>query len=293
MEQKTEKKQHRLTRRDFLRYGWRLGLVTVLGWGFFARTRLTVENVQLAYPSLPSSFRGFRIVQISDLHTSFWIDGDYLKWVVNRINAMSWDMVTVTGDFITGAVNSFWQDWLPVSDTDYLTVTADALRGLKAGDKFSVLGNHDQGHDTERVVKALEGAGFEMLRNEAVRLTRNGDTIYIAGTDDFWYTGDLSRTLRNIPEDAFTVLLSHNPDIVGDFTEAMTADLTLSGHTHGGQIYIPYLSRFVLPIRRPERYRAGLVREPWGYTYVNRGLGTLVFPFRLFAPPEITVVTLV
>jgi predicted MPP superfamily phosphohydrolase len=94
------------------------------------------------------------------------------------------------------------------------------------------------------------------------------------------------------PED-FTILLSYSPDILTDLRHGMTMDLLLCGHTHGGQVNLPWITRRILPITDPERYLSGLVRESWGYTYVNRGIGTLVFPLRVLAPPEITRITLV
>jgi predicted MPP superfamily phosphohydrolase len=116
--------------------------------------------------------------------------------------------------------------------------------------------------------------------------------IAVAGTDDVWFSANVSQALKNIAPKSFTVLLSHSPDIREDLKPNHQVDLTLCGHTHGGQIAIPYLSHYYLPIKRPARYMAGLVQEPYGMTYVNRGIGTLVFPFRINASPEITVLTL-
>jgi predicted MPP superfamily phosphohydrolase len=95
-----------------------------------------------------------------------------------------------------------------------------------------------------------------------------------------------------VPENGFKIMLSHNPDVRTDIEKRADVDLTLCGHTHGGQVAIPLVSHHFIPINKPDRYISGLVKETYGYTYVNRGIGTLVFPFRLAAPPEITVFTL-
>ena len=158
-----------------------------------------------------------------------------------------------------------------------------------------MLGNHDQwdGRKTEqRLVRELEGIGIDVLRNRSQALQRGGQSIAVAGTDDVWFTADLDRALGGVPPERFTILLSHSPDIREDLGPKSRVELTLCGHTHGGQVAIPYLTRHLMPIKNPARYLAGLVQEPYGYTYVNRGIGTLVFPLRIGAPPEITAYTL-
>ncbi|MDX1707382.1 MAG: hypothetical protein R3274_02205, partial [Desulfobacterales bacterium] len=97
---------------------------------------------------------------------------------------------------------------------------------------------------------------------------------------------------RQVPNNKFKILLCHSPDVRADIRQGTNIDMTICGHTHGGQVAIPFVSHHFLPIKEPLRYQAGLVQEPYGYTYVNRGIGTLVFPFRLAASPEITCFTL-
>ncbi|GBC59413.1 hypothetical protein DENIS_0352 [Desulfonema ishimotonii] len=288
--------ERRITRRALLKYGLRLSALGVCGMGFEARNNLRIERVRLPFPNLPPAFRGFRIVQISDLHASFWVTQDYLAEVVRQINRLPSDLVVITGDFLTGAVNRFWKRWLPFSPKDYTAVLAGVLSHLEPGDKIAVLGNHDQGNggnNEQCLVDELERIGIRVLRNESLTLRRGDHRICLAGTDDFWFSYDLSKTLRGVPEGRFKILLSHNPDASGDITPEMRVDLTLCGHTHGGQVVVPFLTRFILPINSSLKYMAGLVREPYGYTYVNRGIGTLVFPFRISAPPEITHFTLI
>ena len=282
----------RLTRRAFIRYSFRTALLILFGSAYGLRNNVKTEMIRLRFSSLPSSFHGLKIVQISDLHASFWVNRAYLSRVVTQINAMAKDIIVITGDILTGSVNSFFKRWLPDDDDVYLSVVIDVLRQLHDGaTKLAVLGNHDQGDGsakTRQLTDELHGIGFKVLRNESLVLMHGDEQIYIAGTDDLWYSCDLPKALANIPENAFKILLSHNPDITTEIRKKMQIDLTLCGHTHGGQVTIPFITDYLMPINNPSRYLAGLVREDYGYTYVNRGIGTMVFPFRLGASPEIT-----
>jgi predicted MPP superfamily phosphohydrolase len=283
------------SRRDFIKHGLRLSVFAALGFMYTRRDNLSIEPVNLVFPNLPPAFNDFKIVLISDLHASFWVGEGYLSHVVNKVNQLEKDLVVITGDIITGAVNDFWKRWLPVSNSDYTAMVTRVLDRLNTGNKLAVLGNHDQwdGLETEkRLVEKLEEIGIPTLRNTSIKITRGKEAIYMAGIDDVWFTSNLASALRKIPTEAFRVLLSHSPDIMSEVNKEMHIDLTLCGHTHGGQVAIPYLSHHFLPIDNPQRYMAGLVKESYGYTYVNRGIGTLVFPFRLRAPPEITDIRL-
>jgi predicted MPP superfamily phosphohydrolase len=285
----------KMNRRTFFKYGLRLALLALLGIGFEARNNLRIEKVDLRFQNLPRSFRDFKIIQISDLHASFWVTTHYLQAVVEAINRLEKDLVVITGDIITGAVNDFWKRWLPTGGRDYVDTVVRVLAGLHRGPKMAVLGNHDHwdGKATEKkLVQGLESAGIQVLRNRSETISRGQDQIHIAGTDDIWFSYNIDRALEKIPPRAFKILLSHSPDVVDDLDTHKRIDLTLCGHTHGGQVAIPYLSHHFIPINHPNRYLAGLVKEPYGYTYVNRGIGTLVFPFRFNAPPEITSLTL-
>jgi len=285
----------RLNRRSFIKHGLRLSVFAFLCFGFERRNNLKTEHIQLRFDNLPPSFKRFRIVQISDLHASFWVGKRYLMNVVNKINQLEKDLLIITGDILTGSVNDFWKRWMLTSKDDYIAMVIDVLNCLNDGNKIAVLGNHDQWDgvkNEQRLVSELERIGFRVLRNCSTQISRGKESIYIAGTDDVWFSCDLTKALSNIPPEAFKILLSHSPDVITDIKKEMQIDLTLCGHTHGGQVNIPYLSHYFIPIDNSYRYLAGLVKEPYGYTYVNRGIGTLVFPFRLGASPEITCLNL-
>ncbi len=283
--------KHNFNRRSFIKHSFRLSILAFLGFCFERRNNIKTNFIRLKFSNLPPSFNSFRIVQISDLHASFWVGKKYLMSVVDEVNKLKKDLLVITGDTITGAVNDFWKRWMPTTKHDYLAMVIDVLSKLKDSDKIAVLGNHDQwdGIETEqRLVNELKKIGFFVLRNSSMPITRGKESIYIAGTDDIWFSYDLTKAMHDVPHNSFKILLSHSPDVTTDINKDMKIDLALCGHTHGGQVNIPYLSHHFLPINNPSKYFAGLIKEPYGYTYVNRGIGTLVFPFRLCAPPEIT-----
>ena len=287
--------KHNFTRRSFIKNSLRLFILAFLGFGFERRNNIKTESIRLKFFNLPPAFDGFQIVQISDLHASYWVGKKYLMGVVEEVNKLKKDLLVITGDIITGAVNDFWKRWMPAAKSDHLAMVIDVLSNLKDCDKIAVLGNHDQwdGIKTEqRLVSELEKIGFFVLRNSSMPISRGKERIYIAGTDDIWFSYDFTKAMHKVPNKAFKILLSHSPDVTTDIEKDMQVDLTLCGHTHGGQVNIPYLSHHFIPINNPSKYMAGLIKEPYGYTYVNRGIGTLVFPFRFCAPPEITYLKL-
>ncbi|CAB5090586.1 hypothetical protein D3OALGA1CA_5859 [Olavius algarvensis associated proteobacterium Delta 3] len=286
----------KLTRRGFFKYGLRLSVLGLLGFGFSGRNNIETKQLNLRFANLPEAFDGFRIVQISDLHASFWVGKRYLDRVIARVNTLNKDLVVITGDIITGSVNDFWKRWLPSAGGGYIPVVTDVLTRLNAGPRFAVLGNHDQwdGKETEtQLVGELERIGIDVLRNRSKTINRGKDRITIAGTDDVWFTYDIDRALKGVPTGNFTIVLCHSPDVREDLDTGSKVELVLCGHTHGGQVAVPFLSHHFIPIKRPKRYLAGLVKERYGYTYVNRGIGTLVFPLRIGAPPEITSIKLI
>ena len=286
---------HKFNRRTFIKYSLRFSILALFGLAFEKRNNIEIKHLNLNFSNLPPAFNNFRVVQLSDLHASFWVGKKYLIQVVEKVNRLEKDLLIITGDIITGAVNDFWKQWLPTARRDYLAMVVDVLSNLRECDKIAVLGNHDQwdGIETEkRLVRELEKREFVVLRNKSMPILRGKESIHIAGIDDVWFSYDLTKAMRNVPHNAFKILLSHSPDIMSDVREDMKIDLTITGHTHGGQVAIPFLSHHFIPIDNPSRYLMGLVKESYGYTYVNRGIGTLVFPFRLGAPPEITCFTL-
>jgi predicted MPP superfamily phosphohydrolase len=204
--------------------------------------------------------------------------------VIERGMALRPDIVLLLGDYVTtrGLKTAFVD---PV-DTTAAMAALDAPMGV-----YSVLGNHDWWWDAPRMETLLTAAGITVLRNRAILVEDGGKALWIAGLEDLW-TGnhDLPGTLNQAGTDAPVVLLTHNPDI---FPEAPNrVALTLAGHTHGGQVYIPFIGRPVVPSRYGERYAYGLIEEGGRTLYVTSGVGTAIIPVRFLTPPEIVLMTL-
>ena len=261
------------------------GLGAGLGLAFFAglvgalnEPRLLEHDVEV--PGLPEELDGYRIAQISDIHCGAFTPPDRVRRWVDRLNALDADLVAVTGDLIT-------------SGDRYTEVIAEVLGGLRGRDGvFLCMGNHDYFTDGDVFADQLVGAGLRVLRNEGVALGGRGAGLFVAGVDDTW-TGraDLEEALSTRPEGSHVLLLAHDPN---SFPEAAAegVHLTLSGHTHGGQIAVPGFSKRLTPARLITRFPAGFYRHGASTLYVSCGAGTSGPPVRIGARAELTVLTL-
>ncbi|RKH41992.1 metallophosphoesterase [Corallococcus sicarius] len=249
-----------------------LGGDAVLGWPRLRRRTVCIEGLE---PGL----EGYRIGQLSDVHCGPQVPEARVAAWVKRLNGLDLDLVTVTGDLITHGPS-------------HVEAVARALGGLRAKDgAFVCMGNHDYFTDGEHLVRELERHGLDVLRNRGVVVERGTARLFVAGVDDTWTSRhDLGRALASRPEGAPTVLLAHDPDLFPQ-AQAQGVELTLSGHTHGGQLGVPGVRRWSLA-RFITRWTAGLYREGRSWLYVNRGAGTTGPPVRLGAPAELAVITL-
>jgi predicted MPP superfamily phosphohydrolase len=237
-----------------------------------ADVRLVTNKVASAH--LPASFHRFRILQISDLHAD--MSGPAMKRVCDLVSDLTYDVCALTGDYRGKTFGPFSASLAGVGEV------VAALRGPI----FGVLGNHD----TVRMVPGLEGMGVQMLLNEAVKIERRGGSIYLAGVDDahFYRVDNLEKAAHDIPPEAYSILLSHTPEIYRQAAHAGFA-LMLCGHTHGGQICLPGQVPITLDSHLPRRYGAGA----WTYHgmagYTSVGAGSSIVAVRLNCRPEITI----
>jgi predicted MPP superfamily phosphohydrolase len=244
---------------------------------FHGRFAITDQRVWLS--GLPEAFRGFRILQLSDIHHSLFVPRDQVAMAVDLANRLKPDLIALTGDFVTYSRAS-------------IEPVAEILGGLRArAGVVAVLGNHDFRVDAKVIEQALRRRRIEVLRNRHIRLTENGETLHVAGVDDYGYGADLESALRGVPEGAPTVLLAHNPRLVV-LAACHGVGLMLSGHTHGGQVNVPLLG--TVYGRSPEqlRYKIGWDRLGETQIYVSRGIGTIVLPWRFRCPAEIACLEL-
>jgi uncharacterized protein len=239
-----------------------------------------VVRVELEFPDLPAEFDGYRIAQLSDVHCGPFAPEPRVTSWCRRASRLGADLVAVTGDLIA-------------SGTSHIEAVARALGRLEAPDGVvACMGNHDYFGAGEPLVRALEKHGLRVLRNSADVVSRGRAALMVAGVDDTWSgRAQLPRALAGQPVGAFPILLAHDPDL---FPQAarLGVKLTLSGHTHGGQIGVPFLARRWNLARVVTRFTSGLYRLGESLLYVNRGIGTSGPPIRVGVPAEITLFTL-
>lgn len=227
--------------------------------------------------NLPEAFEGFRIVQLSDLHGKDFAD----KEISRRVNKLHPDLVVITGDVF---------DQSAETPMDYLEQVLDGLN-TEYGIYF-VFGNNEFLLDKHKIKENLERVHVKTLINESVTLTSKGSRIYLLGIDDpYSQNYDLKKALRGTGSEP-KILLAHTPEII-HVAEKFKIDLTLVGHTHGGQINIPFFPRLISNVGEGyEQFLSGLFSVGNAQMYVNRGLGENDIPMRFLSRPEITVIVL-
>jgi len=236
--------------------------------------RVKLRNNRIAAPQLPAAFDGFTILQLSDLHVE--MSEAAMERVLELLDKLAYDICVLTGDYRAKTFGPY---------ADALAGVARVRAGIK-GSVFGVLGNHD----TISMVPRLEDMGIRMLLNECETIERGGERIHLAGIDDahFYRMDNIEKAAHAIPHDAFSILISHTPEIYRQAAHA-NFNVLLGGHTHGGQICLPGGVPITLDSVLPRSMGAG----PWkhgemiGYTSV--GAGVSVVPVRFNCPPEITL----
>ena len=266
----------------------------------FGKYRHTVRKVKLRFKNLPENFKGYKIVQISDVHSGSFLNPQKLQKAIDLINEQDADVVLFTGDMVNNYADEF-KPFIPL------------FKSIKAKDgKFSILGNHDYGdygawnsrEEKAQNIPTLKNyqaeAGFKMLRNENIALEKNGEKIYLLGVENwgikpFPQYGDLDKALKGVPEDAIKVLMSHDPTHFDEVVKKHKTNvhLTLSGHTHGMQFGLDLKNIKWSPVKFKYKKWADLYESEGKYLYVNRGFGVIAYPGRVGINPEITVIELV
>lgn len=238
---------------------------------------LSLEHVEIAIKRLPAKLDGLKIVHLSDTHHSPFTDLKHIERAIKVANRLRPDMFLLTGDYVS-------------HERQYIAPVAAVLGGLKA--KYGIyacLGNHDHWTDADLLTDLFRGEGINVLINEGFRFEARGSSFWLCGVDDHMVgKTDVPAALRGSFPDEMKLLLAHNPII---FREAARhgVDLTLSGHTHGGQIKVRDPEKRILPQRR---LKAGLHTRRNSQIYITRGIGTVVVPMRYQCPPEISLLEL-
>ncbi len=281
-----------ISRRRFLTTGLCGAAGLALYSGEIERHWIEVKPVEIHLQSLPSVFDGMRIAQLSDIHLDEFTEPFLLRHSIEEINRIQPDAVFLTGDYVTYqiaprkfATQSAWQ-------------CAEILNELKCRNRYAIMGNHDVMLGEKLVTEALTANGITVLNNSYLPLERGSGRIWLAGLDDpVCGRPDLDAaipvSLRDVPDEP-VIVMCHAPDYADHLAahpSAKSVGLMLSGHTHGGQVRLPFVGALNLP-PGGRKFVEGWFRVGSMQLYVNRGIGTVRVPFRFDCPPEITNITL-
>jgi predicted MPP superfamily phosphohydrolase len=253
---------------------------TGLFWrGYRNSLDLIVDELDLTLPRLPQAFKGFRVLFMSDLH--FGEDHRPPKIIADKTRGMEVDLLLLGGDYRT----HFSDPYLP--SMELLRVTLDGIKVRLA--KVGVLGNHD----CPEMVPYLEDMGVTMLLNGSVAIEKGRDVIHVVGTEDSHdhRRHDVERAFARVPKGQFRLFLAHSPDLFHEAAER-SADLYLCGHTHNGQIRLPWFGSVFTNSSAPRKFTGGLWRHEDMLGYTGSGSGTSLVPVRFLCPPQVSLFTL-
>jgi predicted MPP superfamily phosphohydrolase len=261
-------------------------------------TRFTVKKVDLSFKNLPPGFDGFTIAQFSDVHLGSWSDKNNISKALKTLQDQNADIIVFTGDIVN----------INASETRGYEKDFKALSAL--GGKFAVFGNHDFGDfvridkgknigkEIPMITQFFVDQQFRVLRNAYQVIHKQNDSILIAGVDNWSKShyskfGDLDKTFAGQKTLPFTILLSHDPSHWdAEILQKCTAELTLSGHTHGGQLGFRLFNLMWSPIQYRYPEWNGLYHKDGRYLYVNPGIGFVGYSGRIGILPEITLICL-
>jgi len=261
-------------------------LLTIGGidWGFIGGPNgFRVETVKLRLKRLARVFSGLRLAQISDIHMGSWMDLNRFQRVAELIIAQKPDLLLLTGDFLVGRG---FTDASKQAINDLRTVLSPLAASIPS---FAVLGNHDYWTNPAAIREMLAFAGITDLTNTVFTFTREGENLHLCGVDDV-RAGDvrLHDVIAQLNDNGAALLLAHEPDFADTSAATGKFDLQISGHTHGGQVVIPFLGAPILPALG-KKYPSGLYEVGDMFQYTNRGVGTDRLAIRINCPAEITI----
>lgn len=257
--------------------------------------RLVVKEWTVASADWPTGAKPLKIGILTDIHAvEPWMPARRVGAIAERLNELRPDVIVLLGDYVNALRPRFYA--APVAVADW----AAALKPLSAPlGVYAVLGNHDWwSGEVPAIRRAFDKVGIHLLENHAVKLRRAGDQFWIAGLgDQLAYNShgvdDVNGTLARVTDGSPVILLAHEPDIFASLPSRVA--LTLSGHTHGGQVYIPFVGRPALDrnyVGRNSGFAYGLYEKKGRHLIVSSGLGLSNYPIRFMVPPEIAMVTL-
>lgn len=251
-------------------------------FGTITRNNFKVEKVKMKIKNLPDELKGLTIGLISDIHSGIFMTEEDMKAYLETLNSLEPDLILMPGDFIT-------------SNIDEIYPFINIFKNLRAKyGIFATLGNHEFfTKQPQMIAKIIEENGIRVLRNEAEKIEINGRKFFVIGIDDLRYGADLDKATRYLDLEEFKILLSHKPYAFPKFAEKKI-QLTVSGHTHGGQIVFAKIDDiYIAPASLVSTFIAGHYKLGDSHLYVTRGIGVVELPIRLNCPSEITYITLI
>lgn len=264
-------------------------LALVVGWMVWGNLTIGTTHYEIAFENLPSSFEGYKIAQISDLHNAKF--GENNARIIEILHEENPDMIAITGDLIDS------------NRTDIDIAVQFMQQAVHIAPCYYVTGNHEAwiGEDYQQLEKKMIDVGVRILHDEVMPIYKDGESIQLIGLDDPDFADRdavvqdsmLDSKLKNLKlQDGFKLLLSHRPETFHSYVST-NVDLVLSGHAHGGQFRMPFIGGIVAPNQGlfPE-YDAGVFGERGTTMVVSRGIGNSIIPVRLNNRPEIVIVKL-
>ncbi|MGA3171548.1 MAG: metallophosphoesterase [Chthoniobacteraceae bacterium] len=272
-----------MTRRKFLKCSAFTALGTAAGFGYgrLEAQWLGVTRVTLTVPNLPAPFKGKTVAFLADFHHGPFVPLSYIRKSVDMTMALRPDLIILGGDY-------------PHDGVQFIDPCVQEVSKLSAPlGVYSVLGNHDHYRGGQPIVSAaLRAARIPELTNRGLWIEADGARFWLCGVDDYWMGKQrLSAALGPATASDAVILLSHNPDYVEKIHDPRVG-LVLSGHTHGGQVVLPFMGAPIVPSLYGQKYAQGLVQGPVTKVFVTRGIGTVTPNIRLNCPPEIVLATL-
>lgn len=241
---------------------------------------LEIKKVSIENTDIPASFKGLKIVFLTDLHHGPYFSLDRVRTVVDTVNKLKPDVILLGGDYV-------------YKDEKYIEPCFLELKNLQAKyGIFGVLGNHDHWENAVLTRQKMQEAQITCLDNKGVWIKNGSGKIKLCGVGDLWCdTQDLVSTTEDVQTTDLVILVSHNPDYIEQI-QTDKVDLMLSGHTHGGQVTFFGLWAPFLPSKYGQKYRSGVIKKDTITLIVSNGIGNIGLPVRFFAPRQVYVITL-
>jgi uncharacterized protein len=283
-----------MNRRQFIRTGAKAIGGTMLAGGTYGTVGakcIGVTKHAVAVKNLPRAFHGKTVAFLADFHHSIFVPRFYLEHVVEVTNALAPDFLVYGGDYVTFGKKHRW-----LHGDKYIEPCFDILKNLRAKiAALGVAGNHDTWAGLDRIYAAMKNAGIKPMHNGGYWFESGGERLRICGVTDIrTHKPDVDLALGDATERDAVILVSHNPDVAEEKIHDNRVGLQLSGHTHGGQVVLPFIGAPIVGLCSSygQKYRYGIVQGPRCPVFVTSGVGTLPIAIRINCPPEVVLITL-